>query len=193
MNYTETAPIKDMDAVNRILSIEGRDGFLFAVALHTALRVGEYVAVKWKYFVCESGPLSQYVYHIEKKRGGKGSKRLIFYPPYLISRAWSFYIESGRPSLDEYVFVSKKGRLGNGHITSRTVNDLIKKRFEEVGVVTRNPSSHTFRKTMARRFWENNGLEATMKLLGHESEKDTLKYIGIDEDEMRAAINKFNY
>ena len=192
MRYTETAPIKSVDDIRKILSIPGRDGFLFMVALHTALRVGEYIVAKWVFFISPDGnPKEYHVFEIEKKR--KKSTRMIFYPPYMRRRIMEWYNECGRPSLDEYVFQST-GRTGeNGYLSSKTVNNLIKKHFVDLGIETRNPSSHTFRKTMARRFWETNGLEATMKLLGHESEKDTLRYIGIDEDEMREKIGNFKY
>lgn len=187
-----TQPLVNKNDIKKLLDVPGRDGFLFSLALYTALRVGEYRMATWGCFVDEEGRAKEsHRFEILKKR--KKSYREIYYPSEFVARINKYYEECGKPSLDVYVFQSKRRGKGNP-ISIKGINDhIVKPWFITLGIDAANNSSHTLRKTKARYFYDQHGLVKTMEMLGHTSEKTTLKYLGLTSEVMQSAHESFTY
>lgn len=97
-----------------------------------------------------------------------------------------------QPSPKDFVFTSQEPRGSKYPISVQAANKRFKKALRTYQVDTANPSSHTLRKTFARRLWETNGKnEASLillsRVLNHRSISVTRIYIGITDEEINNA------
>lgn len=185
---TKTSPIYDMEKVRQLLAIPGRDGLYFAIALYTGLRFNEITSLKWGDLVENDIP---------KDRGNfKISKQNIFREiPFNAELRAKIKETYTHQPLDRYVFLpARGGRDFNKPLSERGVNRcIIQKHFRELGIVTRNASTHALRKTLARIYYEKYDLAATMRLFGHSSERVTLAYIGVEEEEVTDKLKSISF
>lgn len=77
-------------------------------------------------------------------------------------------------------------------ITTRGFNKALQKLFKEYKIYTDNPSSHTLRKTFARRIFQNKGADEkalifVSEVLNHSTTQYTRKYLGIRKQQIREA------
>ena len=69
------------------------------------------------------------------------------------------------------------------------IDEMLKPLGEEIGVKF---SNHTLRRTFGRTMYRSGVEVATIsKMMGHESIDQTLKYIGVDLDDMNSAMQTF--
>ena len=80
----------------------------------------------------------------------------------------------------EYVFQSRKGK--NKHITVSHVSRILKAAGREFGL--KNISAHSMRKTFAYKIYVESNFNITLvkEMLGHSSEEETKRYIGLDRE-----------
>lgn len=81
------------------------------------------------------------------------------------------------------------GKLKTFSLKGTGVDGLLSKTREETGIKF---SNHTLRRTFGRTMYRSGVAPATIcKMLGHESIDTTLKYIGVDMDDMTRAMGVF--
>lgn len=187
-----TSPLKLKSDIEKLLTVEGRDGLYFHFGLFTALRVSEILSLKWGQVIQDGSVLREITISRSKKRKENQSK--IGLSDILRKRIQAYY--KGQ-SPDDYIF---RGRVRGNHLTKEAVNLMIKKRLSELSIVTRHPTSHALRKTFAKNFHEQRvkagdvqALSKTTLMLGKTSERDTLRYIGVEEESLVKDFQEFNY
>lgn len=126
---------------------------------------------------------------------GKGSKQRTVYMNDMLHSIMSEYILAHRKNLkpaekSKYLFPSSQAEK----MCVRTVNDIVNTMFEKAGIKEGGVSAHILRKRFATTVFNNTGDIATVsKMLGHSSPTVTMRYISIDENNMRNAVNAVNF
>lgn len=182
-----TAPITDKTAIRKLMMVPGSTGLFIHFGLFTALRISEILSLKWS-DVVQDGKVKPHTRIWVSKQ--KKYRDIAFSEPLQKSLVDLFFRTN--PNMTDYIFTSESNRSkGNVPITKEAMTARIKPILESVGA--QHPTSHTLRKTMARQFYERNGIAATMQLLGHSKEEMTLIYVGISSEEMRGYLKRFSY
>ena len=138
-------------------------------------------------------------YTIEKKT----TKRRKIYITEEIREAANLYFRScaGRRSLDlnTYLFMSESNHGSNKPLSVDAISDVLAKIVKELNLPY-HVSSHTLRKTFGYQFMLNyvdefgehntdKALVILQKILNHHDVKDTLRYIGITDQEIKNTCN----
>ena len=184
MRKTETAPIKWTEAQSLLKCLtydkDYNTALLFAAGFYFGLRISDILSLTWRQITKDEFSI------VEQKTGKyrtiqvhKGFKQIV--KSYLADMALI-------PEPNEYVFVSQRstGRKDKP-ISIVAANKRIRKAFEHCGINTKNPSSHTLRKTFGRRIYENNqkseaALILLSKIFNHRDLSTTRRYIGITQE-----------
>ena len=95
-----------------------------------------------------------------------------------------YYRESKK---DEYLFKSQKG----GHIVENTAYRLLKSEFKKCRFKY-NTGTHSMRKSHGKEINEIYGIEMAQTVLGHDNQRDTLRYIGMEKEMVDKAILSLN-
>ena len=92
--------------------------------------------------------------------------------------------------LEEYLFKSTRYKNSNRPITRTQAYRILKAGAKECGI--KNIGTHSFRKTFGYHFYkESRDVVTLMKLFNHHDPSITLRYIGIERDEMSKAVKKW--
>lgn len=179
-------PIRDKNKINEMkieLKKQGtRDYLLFLVGINTGLRISDIIRLKVLDVLNENRTPKTHITIIEKKTG----KLKKFKINDSLSREIIEYTKNLK--MMDYLFTSRKGI--NKPITRvqayRILNTVAKKiGLEEIG-------THTLRKTFGYHFYKRNKDVAMLqKLFNHSSPSITLRYIGIEQDEIDEAYEDF--
>lgn len=186
MNFVE--PIRDLkkiDAMKRLLPNK-RDVLLFVMGINTALRVSDLLKLTIG-DVCDNKNKLKPSITIKEQKTGKVKA---FPLNESIKKELKAYLaERGTVAPDEALFLSQKGnralsRVQAWHILNST-GRLVG--LEHIG-------THTLRKTFGYQIYKKSGgnLGLVQKLLNHSSSGDTLRYIGIDREQMDNAYLELN-
>lgn len=126
---------------------------------------------------------------------GKGNKQRTVYISDVLLAVLSEYIKIyrckiHRASGSEYLFPSIK----SDKMALCTVNRIVNKIFESAGLKKDGVSAHILRKRFATSVFDKTHDIATVsKLLGHSSPTVTLRYIAINEDDLRSATETVEF
>lgn len=176
----EVFPIKSKRDFNRMKkAMYGRDQMILTLGTAFGLRISDLLQLK-------VGDLrgKESLTVVESKRG---KKRVITFSPSVKRIAREL---EGDDS--DYIFESRKrGPNGESRPISRTrAWEIINDAAERAGIKDKigNIGGHTMRKTFGYRLYQQ-GINITriMAILGHSSEKETLRYIGVTADEIADA------
>ncbi|MEC2075856.1 tyrosine-type recombinase/integrase [Metabacillus fastidiosus] len=174
-------PIKEkekLEAIKKILRASSiRNELLFVLGINTGLRISDLLSL-------EIGDVS-----FRQKAAGKieiKEKKTKKQRTIAISRKTcrliDRYLQKERPNAeyDEPLFLSQKG----GPITRQHAYDILNKAARAVGINDRI-GTHSLRKTFGY-FAYKEGVDLAMiqKLLNHSSQAETLRYIGITQEQM---------
>lgn len=150
-----------------------RDRRLAGLCLYTALRISEAVAVRWEHVDLLSGEL-----HVADGKGGH--HRTVFMPPPLRK------LLSAVPPNQRVGAVAGKrngeclGPKAGAHVFERVIPRLIGVRL----------SPHALRRACATKLDEQGrSLRVIQEVLGHADLKTTARYIGVDRQRMRDAMD----
>lgn len=160
-----------------------RNYTLFVVGINCARRIGDLLKLTIGDFVNPDGSFKDHNPIKEEKTG----KRFNIRVTNSIKEAISFYL-STLPSyeLTDYLFQSREG--DNQQLTTRAVSKIMKDMSRAVGFETCgiNFNCHSMRKTWAYHAYmrDKTQLASIQKALNHESQSTTLRYIGIEQEEM---------
>ncbi|KRE31627.1 site-specific integrase [Paenibacillus sp. Soil522] len=179
-------PIRDrkkIDAMKKILRATSmRDFCLFTMGINGGLRISDLLLLTLGHVINERGKVLERISIREQKTG-----KMKDYPinevaakairEYLADREWE--------SLDEPLFVSRKLRNGvPSPIQRDQAYKIINAAARQVGIMERI-GTHTMRKTFGyMAYKEGYSIQKIQQILNHSSERITLRYIGITQDEL---------
>jgi site-specific recombinase XerD len=192
MARTEQAEVQPIKTTKEIKSMrkqlranEGtgtRDELLFFLGINVGLRMSDLLELRIK-DVFENGAAVEKYYVTEmktkKRRGiplGKELRSMI-----------ASYVSEERSSAqeEEYLFVSRRKNGNGAKVLSRVQAYRILTDAGTRAKVKSNIGTHTLRKTFAYTLY-NIGVDLAyiQRLLNHSSQKETLRYIGIESEEL---------
>ncbi|MCG7346373.1 site-specific integrase [Sporosarcina sp. ACRSL] len=160
---------KEIDAMKR--SLHGRNLLMFTIGINTALRVSDLLQLK------VSDVTGEYIEVVESKTGKR--KRIKINAS--IKKAVKTLL-SADAKPDDWLFPS---RNGGKPITRVQAYRILNEAAERAGLAHMRIGTHTMRKTFGRFAYERGvELPLIMKALNHSSERETLRYIGIEQDDI---------
>lgn len=192
MNYVE--PIRDLKTIKNMRAVlrnqSVRNELLFILGINVGLRVSDIVKLTVGDIVKMGKTPKEYVTITEKKT--KKTKK--FYIGKTVEKVILDYLKEYPDITDEtFVFFSRKGT--NKPITRQQAYRIINFAAEQLGLVERDINghilsgevgTHTMRKTFGYHAVMNGAsLRLLMDLFNHSSEAQTLRYIGITEEQKR--------
>jgi integrase len=186
----EVEPIKDLKKIQAIKvllrSANLRDEAMFVLGINTALRIGDLLALKVGDVLGEKRKILDTVEIQEQKT----SKIKQFQLNKSVKETLSNYLKTRPDSTpDEPLFPS---RNGGGHLCRWRARRILHEAGEAVGLD--KIGTHSLRKTFGYHVYRKTGgnLGLVQKLLNHATSGDTLRYIGIDKEEMNATYMDLN-
>ena len=165
---------------------------LFVIGINLGIRGSDLCSLKWSDFYYEDMNFKERtkIQPIKTKRTGK-------FVTISFNKAVKDIIEEYTKvypitNLDDYVFVTTKG----SHIDRNSMGNTIKAIAKEAGIKY-NVNSHSLRKTFGYRTWTNaidktEALSMLQYIFGHCSVKDTMKYIGITQEQVDDIFRNVN-
>jgi integrase len=181
----EVEPIRDtkkIDAMKEVLRAGGangmRDEAMFIMGINTALRISDLLNLTIGDVTDERGDVASDVVLKERKTG----KLKKFPLNRAIRDALSEYLRSrGETDPLSPLFPS---RQGGSSICRWRARQILASAGETVGL--KRIGTHSLRKTFGYHVYQRTGgnLGLVQKLLNHSSSADTLRYIGIDREQM---------
>lgn len=177
MEFVE--PIRDrkkIEAMKKVLKGSNlRDYVLFTLGINSGLRVSDLLKLKASDVLDEKGRVKDRITVREKKTG----KTKTFPFSDTVIKALKEYLLGTLPEM--VLFPSRKG---GGPITRQQAYRIINDAAKTVGIKDKI-GTHTLRKTFGYHAYIA-GVDVTriQSLLNHSSPKETLRYIGITQDEL---------
>ena len=165
-------PLKSKRDINRIKkSLNGRDLLLFIVGINSTLRISDILSLKVR------DVLGDYI-ELKERKTDK-TKRIKINQA--IKRAVKHLVPKNAKE-DDWLFPSRKGDKSISRVQAwRILNNAANR----AGLRNIRFGTHSMRKTAAY-FAYNNGTDIStlMHVLNHSSERETLRYIGIEQEEI---------
>jgi len=200
MNSVE--PIREIKTIKNIRSIlkgqSVRNELLFIFGINVGLRISDILKLKIEDLVKSNlKTVREYVIITEKKTG----KTKKFYIGDIVKKVIENYIkELSNLDMNNYVFQSRKGE--NMPITRQRAYRILNNAAEMIGIVEKNEKgvivsgeigTHTLRKTFGYHAYQNgSSLELLMDIFNHSSKTQTLRYIGITEEQKKEVYLQSN-
>lgn len=180
MNFVQ--PIRDPEIIDGIMKhlkeANRRDYILFVVGIYTGLRISDILKLK-------VGDLRGKDINIREKKTGK-QKRFPINPA--LKRELTWYLHDKADG--DFLIKSRQG--GNKAIGRSMAYKLLNNVARQFGL--KDIGTHTLRKTFGYHFYlMTKDIALLMDILNHSSEAITLRYIGINQDVIDKAMNKFRF
>lgn len=181
------------DEYKRLLSCLDNDKKYFwetyaVLQFCTGLRVSDVLTLKW------ANVLGKGFYIKEIKTG-----KVRFIPivdPTAQAKIKELYEKMGRPNKDSLIMATNKTSNNGKAISEQYINRVLKKWKSEYNLDIDNFSSHTFRKTFGRHFYESvdeshrqDALIMLSEVFRHSNTKVTRQYLGIQQDEINSVFS----
>lgn len=168
----EVQPIRDKRKISSMKKhLSGRNKLIFVLGINLGLRISDLLALKVSDFFEENGRFKKHLIVVEQKTGK--ARRMA------LSAAVKREIkDQGIEYGEGYMFPSRKGGKPIGRVQAyRILNEAAAKAgVSEIG-------THTLRKTFGYHTYKGGTpLTTLQKVFGHSSEKHTMRYIGITQD-----------
>ncbi|AEB77547.1 site-specific integrase [Clostridium botulinum] len=187
-------PIRDIKLIKAMRTyLKGesiRNELLFVFGINVGLRISDILKLRFSDLVYPDFKIKDSCLITEKKTG----KSNRFYIGPIIKKVLETYIQIAKPeSLDEYIFKSRKGV--NKSISRQHAWYILNNAAEAIGLVKKDENgnilsgeigTHSLRKTFGYHAYNKGvSLEILMQIFNHSSKRETLRYIGITEDEKK--------
>lgn len=158
---------------------------MFTLGLNIHLRISDLLSFHIKDVINERGRAINHYIDIKEKKTKK-SKTLKFSPK--LCRLIENYIKQERPDVrpEEYLFKSKKPNADGEYVLTRVqAYRIIKQAAKDVGIEY-SIGTHTMRKSFGYHAYRDGKASAQIlqQLFNHSSERETLRYIGITQEDM---------
>jgi len=200
MNNVE--PIRNLKTIKNIRAIlkgqSVRNELLFIFGINVGLRVSDILKLKVEDLLkLDLKTVKDHVIIKEKKT----SKTKKFYIGDIVKKVIENYIRNlSNIDMNTYIFKSRKG--DNLPITRQQAYRILNNAAEIIGIVEKDKKgiiisgeigTHTLRKTFGYHAFQNgSSLELLMNIFNHSSKTQTLRYIGITEDQKKEVYLKSN-
>lgn len=160
---------KDLEKVKRRLKThkDKRLYPMFIIGLNTGLRISDIVSLKVSDFRNKK-------YLIVKNEEKTNKRKQIRINNTLKELIEEYYGEANK---NDYLFKSQKG----GHIVENTAYRLLKTEYKKCRFKY-NTGTHSMRKTHGKNINDIYGIDITQIVLGHNNQRDTLRYIGKEQE-----------
>lgn len=181
------SPIKSREKVKNMCKYlkltNERNYILFMLGIYSGLRVSDILALRVKDVKGKTHFL------IKEKKTGKTQKLLICDE---LKKELKWYL-ADKEDTDYLIRSRQSDRTGEQKpITRDRALKIIKKVAEEFE--EDNIGCHSMRKTFGYHYYKSTGDIATLqKIFNHSTPRETLVYLGIDQDEKDRAVKKFRY
>lgn len=167
----EVQPIKnkrDIDRMKRALKGSPRDLLLFIVGINSSLRISDIISLR------VGDVSSEYITLHERKTGKRKRIRI---NSAIQSAVNSLVPTDATPS--DWLFPSRKGDKAIGRVQAwRILNAAADRAGLDIELGT-----HSLRKSFAYHAYKNGtDISLLMRVLNHGSQRETLKYIGIEQE-----------
>ena len=162
---------RDIERMRKALSSNPRDLLLFTVGINTALRISDILPLKVRDVAGD---------YIELRESKTGKVKRI-----KINRAIRRAVDELVPKdagPDDFLFVSRKG---DSHIGRSQAWRILNGAAKRAGIENIRIGSHSLRKTFAFHAYRSGvELPLLMRVLNHASQRETLRYIGIESEQI---------
>lgn len=156
-----------------------RDYTIFVFGIFTGLRISDILNLKVSDV---KGKLKADI--VEQKTGKKRTLNLMQLTNQIIK-----YLDEEHDGKSEWLFPSP--RDSNKHLTTHQYYKIMQKTAESLGLDY--IGTHSLRKTFGYTYYKKTkDLSSLMKILNHSSQSVTLRYIGIEEEELQSSLDNFN-
>ena len=159
---------------------------MIAAGIYFGLRIGDLLNLTW-------GQVDQPTFTATEGKTGK-VRHVAVHPEFAAvrDRYRATFYDHAQPAPGQYIFTPQRSHRHGRPVSVTAANKRFAAALSRHGIETANPSTHTLRKTFARRVWETNGKsEAALVLLSdilnHGSIAVTRRYLGITSEEIAAA------
>ena len=178
-------PIKNREQIEQMKEAIGAEGryrerVLFILGINSGLRISDLLNLRWK-------DVSEGSVKVKEQKTGKVKRFPLNDACVEALRS----IPRGEPK--EYIFVSHSNRNGSESKpwTRQYVWQVLSEAAAVVGL--EEVGTHTLRKTFAYHvFTATKNLTLVQKLLNHSSPATTLRYLGIEQEELNACYTGLN-
>jgi integrase len=159
---------------------------MVAAGCYFGLRIGDALKLTW-------GQIKQPMFEATEGKTGKHRKITVHAEFATVrDRYLATFYDHAQPTDDQYIFTPQRSHRHGQPITVKAANKRFAAALKRHGITTENASTHTLRKTFARRVWESKGRnEAALVLLSdilnHQSIAVTRRYLGITGEEIATA------
>jgi integrase len=170
---------KNIKKVKRLLKDNTRDLLLFTMGINNGLRISDLLKLK----VGDVRDIKPgQTLKVKETKTGKMNILMINKSVHKVLKQ---YLEEVKPSDGDYLFQSRNG--DNKPLTRETVNKMIK---EWTKSLKGNYGTHTLRKTFGyiQRTKYGVSFEVLCKRFGHSSPAITMRYLGIDDREVKGIL-----
>lgn len=172
-DMNEVQPIKnkrDIERIKKALASNPRNLLLFIIGINTALRISDILTLRIR-------DISDTHLTITEKKTGKRRR-------FIINEAIRSAFRDLMPndaSPNDWLFPSRKGSKPIGRVQAWRI---LNKAAEDVGVNI-PIGTHSLRKTFAYHAYNSGvALPLLMRILNHSSQRETLRYIGIESEQI---------
>lgn len=175
-------PIRDTQKIRQmkewlLVNKTYRDYFLLFLGLNTGLRISDLLRLR----VMDVRNKNE-IKIITQKTGREIKIPLNYDVQFEIKK----FVENKSES--DFLFQSREGN--NNHITSVQADRILKAAAKECGVSSWG--THSMRKSFGYHYYQKNkDIFFLMSLFGHSSQHQTLRYIGVTEDQIRDSLEGF--
>lgn len=179
MNFVQ--PIRDQETIEAIKDYLMRQSYrnymLFVFGINTGLRIQDILKLKVK------DVMGEYLVMTEMKTG----KRKIMKITAVLKKEIKRYTADMNP--EDVLFPSRQGGK-NKPIKRDMAYKIMKNAAIEFGLV--DIGTHTLRKTFGYHMYQKTkDITLVQNMLNHSDKSITMRYIGMDQDMMDAAMNRF--
>jgi integrase len=187
----QVEPIKNKKDLKKLVTYlkatNLRNYTIVVVGMNVLLRAGDLLELKWSDVLEEDMTFKRKIWITEEKTN---KQRKIRFNNDSID-ALTFYKDSLNPfNVNDYIFTSRKvNKNGEKKLDVKALHKIIKDTCKELNIKG-NFGTHTLRKTGAYHIYNDNIatnptiLTRLQKILNHSSQATTLRYIGIETQEI---------
>ncbi|MEC2073337.1 tyrosine-type recombinase/integrase [Alkalihalophilus marmarensis] len=183
MEYVE--PIIEIETINRIKQLlkekSPRDYLLFVFGINTGISISYLLNIKVGEIL--NGDNIREFYYLKEKSNSEGK---LFYINSIVKHALLHQINEAGLKEEDYLFKSRKN---NQPITRQQAYRIIHSVAREAGM-TEKIGTHTLRKTFGYHAYQKGvAISLLQNIFNHSTRAETLRYIGIDKDNVKVKID----
>ena len=188
---TTAQPLENADYYRLIEYLERDKQYRWAlfciIACTMGLRVSDVKNLTW------AAILSGDLYFVDEIKTGK--QRRVKINDSVRRKYLEYYDRMGRPELNQLVFLSK--RTGRAY-TTQAINYHLRRYKEKYELPVNRFSSHSFRKTLGKKVYEDHGkteygLMIVNRTFKHRDLQTTERYIGVSNNDMEGVYDSFQF